>query len=190
MKLDCAWITEDPDYIRYHDQNWGRPEYREQALFAMLCLEGQQAGLSWITILRRIPAYERCFAGFDPEILSGWGEDEVESLMHESAIIRNRLKIWSVIHNARAFLQIRKNEGSFSEWIWTFVGGAPIVHHYDDRQQVPVTIPEAEQMSKALKKNGFKFVGPTICYAYMQAVGMVNDHLQRCVCHADCQRAE
>lgn len=187
MKFECAWSTEDPDYIHYHNTVWGRPLYDDRELFAMLCLEGQQAGLSWLTILKRIPAYRKTFADFDAEQLALWDEFNIDDLMQNTGIIRNRLKIQSIILNARAFLAIRQQYGSFSRWLWLGVGGKPIVHDWQERSAVPVTIPEAEMMSKTLKRAGFKFVGPTICYAFMQAVGMVNDHLVTCPCHRDCQ---
>lgn len=187
MEFECAWSTEDPDYIHYHNTVWGRPVYDDRELFAMLCLEGQQAGLSWLTILKRIPAYRKTFASFDAGQLAAWDTADIDDLMQNTGIIRNRLKIQSIILNARAFLQIQQTHGSFSNWLWQFVGGKPLVHFWQARGDVPVQIPQAEAMSKALKRAGFKFVGPTICYAFMQAVGMVNDHLVSCPCHADCQ---
>jgi DNA-3-methyladenine glycosylase I len=164
----------DPDYIDYHDQQWGRPEYDDRKLFAMLCLEGQQAGLSWLTILKRIPAYHAAFADFDPVQLA------------DPSIIRNRLKINAIVQNARSYLALQQQGLSFSEWLWQFVGGQPVINHWQQASEVPVSTLQAEAMSKALKKAGFKFVGPTICYAFMQAVGMVNDHLVDCPWHAQC----
>ncbi|MBB6056615.1 DNA-3-methyladenine glycosylase I [Tolumonas osonensis] len=186
MERHCAWIMTDPDYIAYHDQHWGRPEYDDRKLFAMLCLEGQQAGLSWLTILKRIPDYHRLFADFDPVRLAEFDEAQVQALMSDSRIIRNRLKIQAIIQNARAYLALQQQGISFSEWIWQFVGGQPVVNHWQQSSEVPAVTPQAEAMSKALKKAGFKFVGPTICYAYMQAVGMVNDHLIDCPWHSLC----
>lgn len=186
MKFECAWSTEDPDYIHYHNTVWGRPLYDDRELFAMLCLEGQQAGLSWLTILKRIPAYRKTFADFDPTQLAAWDTADIADLLQNTGIIRNRLKIQSIIFNARAFLQIQQEHGVFSRWLWQFVGGNPLIHQCRVRADVPVLIPQAEAMSKALKRAGFKFVGPTICYAFMQAVGMVNDHLVSCPCHAAC----
>lgn len=189
MERHCAWIMTDTDYIAYHDQHWGRPEYDDRKLFAMLCLEGQQAGLSWLTILKRIPDYHLLFADFDPVKLIEFDEWQIEQLLKDWRIIRNRLKVLAIIQNARAFLALQQQGISFSEWIWQFVGGKPIVNQWQQRSDVPVSTPQAEAMSKALKKAGFKFVGPTICYAYMQAVGMVNDHLIDCPWHADCNHA-
>ena len=186
MERHCAWIMSDPDYIAYHDQQWGRPEYDDRKLFAMLCLEGQQAGLSWLTILKRIPAYHAAFADFDPLQLIEFDEARVESLMLDASIIRHRLKINAIVQNARSYLALQQQGISFSDWLWQFVGGKPVINHWQQASEVPVSTPQAEAMSKALKKAGFKFVGPTICYAFMQAVGMVNDHLVDCPWHAQC----
>ena len=186
MERHCAWIMSDPDYIAYHDQQWGRPEYDDRKLFAMLCLEGQQAGLSWLTILKRIPDYHVLFAGFDPSALAAFDEQQVNELMSDQRIIRNRLKIQAIIQNARAYLALQQQGIQFSAWIWQFVGGQPLINHWQHSSEVPASTPQAEAMSKALKKAGFKFVGPTICYAYMQAVGMVNDHLIDCPWHPLC----
>ncbi len=186
MERHCAWIMRDPDYIDYHDQQWGRPEYDDRKLFAMLCLEGQQAGLSWLTILKRIPDYHALFAGFDPFALAAFDEARVNELMSDPRIIRNRLKIQAIIQNARAYLALQQQGIQFSAWIWQFVGGQPLINQWQHSSEVPVSTPQAEAMSKALKKAGFKFVGPTICYAYMQAVGMVNDHLIDCPWHPLC----
>ena len=186
MERHCAWIMRDPDYIDYHDQQWGRPEYDDRKLFAMLCLEGQQAGLSWLTILKRIPAYHVAFADFDPLQLIKFDEARVESLMLDASIIRHRLKINAIVQIARSYLALQQQGISFSDWLWQFVGGKPVINHWQQASEVPVSTPQAEAMSKALKKAGFKFVGPTICYAFMQAVGMVNDHLVDCPWHAQC----
>ncbi|MBP7980515.1 MAG: DNA-3-methyladenine glycosylase I [Tolumonas sp.] len=186
MERHCAWIMRDPDYIDYHDQQWGRPEYDDRKLFAMLCLEGQQAGLSWLTILKRIPDYHALFADFDPLVLAAFDEQQVNELMSDQRIIRNRLKIQAIIQNARAYLALQQQGIQFSAWIWQFVGGQPLINHWQHSSEVPASTPQAEAMSKALKKAGFKFVGPTICYAYMQAVGMVNDHLIDCPWHPLC----
>jgi DNA-3-methyladenine glycosylase I len=189
MERHCAWIMRDDDYIAYHDQQWGRPEYDDRKLFAMLCLEGQQAGLSWLTVLRRIPAYQRAFAAFEPEAIALFDAAQIELLMSDASIIRNRLKINAIVQNARTYLALQQQGISFSAWLWQFVGGKPIINHWQQASDVPVSTPEAEAMSKALKKAGFKFVGPTICYAFMQAVGMVNDHLMDCPWHQACCEA-
>lgn len=188
MERHCAWIMRDPDYIAYHDQQWGRPEYDDRKLFAMLCLEGQQAGLSWLTILKRIPAYYAAFADFDPGQLAEFDEQQLELLMNDQSIIRNRLKINAIRQNARSYLALQQQGVVFSDWLWQFVGGKPIINHWQQASDVPTSTPQAEAMSKALKKAGFKFVGPTICYAFMQAVGMVNDHLIDCPWHTQCNQ--
>ena len=184
--LRCAWATRDPEYIEYHDKQWGRPVRDPRELFAKLCLDGQQAGLSWITILKRSSGYQRAFAGFAPEVVAAFDEQDVERLMQDTGIIRNRLKVNSVIKNARAYLAMQQEGIDFAEFLWGFVGGVPIVHQRQGGD-IPATSPESDAMSKALKKRGFSFVGSTICYAFMQAVGMVNDHLVTCPCHAECQ---
>nr|WP_321272262.1 DNA-3-methyladenine glycosylase I [uncultured Tolumonas sp.] len=188
MERHCAWIMSDPDYIAYHDQQWGRPEYDDRKLFAMLCLEGQQAGLSWLTILKRIPAYYAAFADFDPVQLAEFDEQQLELLMNDQSIIRNRLKINAIRQNARCYLALQQQGLVFSDWLWQFVDGKPVINHWQHAKEIPVTTPQAEAMSKALKKAGFKFVGPTICYAFMQAVGMVNDHLVDCPWHRICEK--
>lgn len=179
-KQRCAWATDDPVYIAYHDEEWGRPVHDDQHLFEMLSLEGAQAGLSWITILRRREHYREAFAGFDPEVVSKFGEDKVSELLQIEGIIRNKLKIRSVITNAQVFLQVQKEFGSFDRYAWQFVGGESIVNHWETHEQVPAWTEESSRMSKDMKKRGFKFVGPTILYAFMQATGMVNDHTMEC----------
>jgi len=176
----CAWVTDDPIYIAYHDEEWGRPVHDDQKLFEMLTLEGAQAGLSWITILKRREDYRQAFDGFAPEIVSEYDKYKVAELMNNNGIIRNRRKIESTVTNARAFLNIQKEFGSFDTYIWQFVGKTPVVNHYKHHRDVPASTKVSEQMSKDLKKRGFKFVGPVICYSFMQAVGMVNDHTQDC----------
>lgn len=183
----CEWVSQDPLYIEYHDRVWGRPVYDSQELFAKLCLDGQQAGLSWITILKKQANYEHLFAGFDPAIIATFDEVRVESLMQETGIIRNRLKIQSIIRNAKAYLRLTESGIDFSAWLWSFVGGSPKTNHFSQLSEVPTSTPESQAMSKALKKEGFNFVGPTICYAFMQAVGMVNDHVTGCPQHAECK---
>jgi len=146
MERHCAWIMRDPDYIAYHDQQWGRPEYDDRKLFVMLCLEGQQAGLSWLTILKRIPAYHAAFANFDPLQLITFDEVRVESLMHDASIIRHRLKINAIIQNARCYLALEQQGISFSAWLWQFVGGKPIINHWQQASDVPTSTPQAEAM--------------------------------------------
>ena len=184
----CPWCGTDPLYVHYHDTVWGRPEYDNQALFEKLCLDGQQAGLSWITILRKQESYRQAYAGFDPEQIVRFDEDDIARLLADPGIIRNRLKVHSIIRNARGFLALRDQGISFSEFLWQFVDGRPIQNRWQALAEVPVTTPESEAMSKALKKAGFNFVGPTIVYAFMQATGMVNDHLVTCHAHAECQQ--
>lgn len=179
-KQRCAWVTKDSLYIQYHDEEWGRPCYDDQRLFEMLSLEGAQAGLSWITILKRRENYRKAFANFNVEAVSQYGEDNVQLLLQNDGIIRNKLKIRSVITNAQAILKIQAEFGSFSTYIWQFVHGSPQQNHWNTATDVPASTDTSEQMSKDLKKRGFKFVGPTICYAFMQATGMVNDHTVDC----------
>jgi len=181
----CPWCGDDPLYVDYHDTVWGRPERDSRALFEKLCLDGQQAGLSWITILRKQNSYRAAYAGFDPERIAGFDETDITRLMADPGIVRNRLKVRSIIGNARAWLAMRDRGVDFSSFLWDFVDGRPRQNRWQRMDQVPVTTPEAEAMSKALNKAGFNFVGPTIVYAFMQAVGMVNDHLVGCPMHAE-----
>lgn len=178
----CSWNTLDPVYLAYHDREWGRPQFDSRILFEMICLEGMQAGLSWITILKRRDHYRKVFAGFDPEIIAGYSEEKVAELMTDPGIIRNRRKIDAIVTNAKSYLEIEK-EQPFNEYLWHFVGNRPIVHHYSAHEAIPASSKESLLMSKDLKKRGFKFVGETICYAFMQAVGMVNDHETGCFCY-------
>ena len=180
MHQRCFWVSDDPDYIAYHDHEWGVPVHDDQKLFEMLLLEGAQAGLSWITILKRREAYRRAYDGFDPHKMAVWTEDKLWALREDTGIIRNKLKIAAARTNARAYLNIVEEEGSFSDYLWSFVGGGPIQNTWSKRDEVPVMTAESDAMSKDLKKRGFKFVGSTICYAFMQAVGMVNDHTTDC----------
>ena len=182
----CEWCGTDPLYVAYHDTQWGRPVVDDQELFEKLCLDGQQAGLSWITILRKIPAYREAYCGFDAVRLARMNEDDVERLMQHPGIVRNRLKVRSVIGNARAWLALQETGESLGTFLWQFVDGRVQVNHWRTQSEVPTSTPASEAMSKALKKAGFSFVGPTICYAFMQAVGMVNDHLVTCPAHAAC----
>ena len=172
----CYWCNEDPLYIAYHDKEWGVPLRDAQKLFELLLLEGFQAGLSWITILKRRARYREVLFGFDAERLARMSDSEIEELMLDATIIRNRLKLNAARTNARAWLALEDPVGL----LWSFVGGEPRVNHFKDRSEVPAITPEAQAMSKALKKAGFTFVGPTICYAYMQATGMVMDHTTDC----------
>lgn len=177
----CDWCGTDPQYVAYHDNVWGRPVSSDRILFEKLCLDGQQAGLSWITILRKQANYEAAFDGFDPEKIARYNDDDVAALMANPGIVRNRLKINSIIKNARAFLAIQEaGDASFAGHLWSFVDYQPIQNHWASIEEVPVHTPAAEALSRMLKKQGFSFVGPTIVYAFMQAVGMVNDHLLAC----------
>ena len=176
----CAWVGDDPLYLAYHDQEWGVPVHDDRLLFEFLVLEGAQAGLSWLTILRKRGNYRRAFASFDPEVVSGFGEEEMERLVADSGIVRNRRKIESAVTNARAFMRVREECGSFDAYMWDFVDGRPIRNSWRTLAEIPAQTPESERMSKDLKRRGFSFVGPTICYAHMQATGMVNDHTVDC----------
>ena len=176
----CPWPTNDPLYTKYHDEEWGVPIYDDQLLFAKLLLDGAQAGLSWITILRKRENYWAAFDNFDPEKMARYDDVKFAELMNNAGIIRNRLKINSAIKNAQAYLRLRDEGISFSDYLWDFVDGKPIVNTLKTDADYIAISPESEAMSKDLKKRGFNFVGPTICYAFMQAVGMVNDHLVSC----------
>ncbi|WP_083329227.1 DNA-3-methyladenine glycosylase I [Marinobacter salinus] len=182
----CPWCGTDPLYVHYHDTVWGRPEYNDLALFEKLCLDGQQAGLSWLTILRKQQGYREAYDDFDPEKIVRYKDDKIAELMTNPAIVRNRLKVNSIIRNARGFLDLREKGVCFSEFLWSFVDGQPIQNQWQNFDQVPVSTPESEAMSRELKRAGFNFVGPTIVYAFMQATGMVNDHLVNCPQHREC----
>jgi len=188
MKQRCGWAGDDPVSINYHDREWGVPVHDDPRLFEFLILEGAQAGLSWITILRKRDGYRRAFARFDPKKVAEFGRAEVTWLLADPNIVRNRLKIESAIDNARAFLAAQAEFGSFDRFIWSFTGGAPIQNRRRRLAEVPARTTEAEAMSRALKGRGFRFVGPTICYAFMQAIGMVNDHLMDCFRYAQLNR--
>jgi DNA-3-methyladenine glycosylase I len=179
----CAWAGSDPDYINYHDKEWGIPVYNDRKLFEMLILEGAQAGLSWITVLKKRPHYRKVFERFDPQKIAQFNKRKVNSLLKDPGIIRNRLKVESTILNAQLYLEIKAQHGKFSDFLWQFVDGQPIHNQWKTVQQIPATTKESDAMSKELKRRGFKFVGSTICYAFMQAVGMVNDHTTDCFCH-------
>ncbi|MFD1038272.1 DNA-3-methyladenine glycosylase I [Virgibacillus byunsanensis] len=180
MRSRCEWVTKDPLYIEYHDHEWGRPTHDDQDLFEMLSLEGAQAGLSWITILKRRENYRKAFDDFNPFKVSKYNERKINELLQDEGIIRNKLKVNSVVTNAQAFIRVQKEFGSFDAYIWSFVGGEIILNDWDSHADIPASTNESVQMSKDLKKRGFKFVGPTICYAFMQATGMVNDHVKDC----------
>ncbi|WP_088329279.1 DNA-3-methyladenine glycosylase I [Lacimicrobium sp. SS2-24] len=178
----CDWVTPDPIYLDYHDRVWGRPVTDSQDLFAKLCLDGQQAGLSWLTILKKQANYEQAFCDFNPFEIVRFNDDDVEKLMCNTGIVRNRLKIQSIIRNARAYVAMTEQGTDFSTFLWQFTEGRTLQNHWQTGEDIPVNTPVSDAMSKALKKQGFNFVGSTICYAFMQAVGMVNDHLVCCHC--------
>ena len=177
--IRCPWASNDFS-VRYHDEEWGLPAHDDSTLFEFLILEGAQAGLSWDTILRKRENYRAAFDGFDPKKMAGYDRRKVQSLMNDAGIIRNRLKIASAVQNAKSFLKVQGEFGTFDAYIWQFAGGSPIVNSWRSAKQVPARTAESDAMSKDLKKRGFSFVGTTICYAFMQAVGMVNDHLTGC----------
>lgn len=179
MKTRCGWAKDELNIV-YHDEEWGNPQHDDQKLFEFILLEGAQAGLSWSTILKRREGYRKAFSNFDPLKVSKFTSKHVEKLLVNPEIIRNRLKINSAINNAKQFLKIQKEFGSFDKYIWNFVNHKPIIHNFTKLSDLPVSIPISERMSKDLKNHGFNFVGPTICYAFMQAIGMVNDHTRDC----------
>jgi DNA-3-methyladenine glycosylase I len=185
MTTRCAWPGDDPLYIAYHDLEWGTPVHDDRKLFEFLILEGAQAGLSWSTILRKREGYRRAFAGFDPVQVARFDEARVRELLADPGIVRNRRKIEAAVANARAFLQIQEECGSFDAYVWRFVGGAPIQNRWRSLAELPAHPPASQAMSQDLLRRGFRFVGPTICYAFMQAVGMVNDHVVDCFRHAE-----
>ncbi len=176
----CAWLTGDETYIAYHDTEWGVPVHDDRKLFEMIILEGAQAGLSWLTVLKRRESYRKAYDGFDPDKIAQWDQEKIESLLKNPGIIRNKLKVEAARTNARAFLQTVKEFGSFDAFIWSFVGDTPIQNSWKSITDIPAHTPESDRMSKELKKRGFKFVGSTICYAFMQSVGLVNDHTVDC----------
>ena len=179
-KIRCPWAGDLPIYIDYHDNEWGRPVHDDRKLFEMLILEGMQAGLSWITILKKREAFRAAFDDFDPQRVALYGEEKLQALMADPGIIRNRLKLRAAVANARAFLEVQRTHGSFDAFLWRYVDGTPIVNRWERMEDVPASTPLSQQISRDLKKLGFRFVGPTIIYAYMQSVGMVNDHLTGC----------
>lgn len=183
--IRCQWSLGDPLYVAYHDEEWGVPLHDEHRLFEFLTLEGAQAGLSWLTILRKRENYRAAFDQFDPAIVARYDDEKFAALMANAGIVRNRLKIASTIQNAQAFLRVQAEFGSFDHYIWGFVNGQPIINHWQSLSEVPPETEISRAMSKDLLKRGFRFVGPTICYAFMQACGMVNDHTTDCFRHAE-----
>lgn len=180
MKKRCEWSTSEQIYIDYHDKEWGVPVYDDRQLFEMIVLDGAQAGLSWLTILKKRDNYRKVFDNFDAKKVAKYDSKKFDELMNNPGIIRNKLKIKSAIDNAKHFLEVQKEFGSFSNYIWQFVGDKPIVNKWKTLKEIPAKTKESDEMSKDLKKRGFKFVGSTICYAFMQAAGMVNDHTMDC----------
>lgn len=184
----CAWVTDDPDYIAYHDEEWGVPLHDDQRLFEFLVLEGAQAGLSWLTILKKRGQYRRALDNFDPARVARYDQARLAALMQNPGIVRNRRKLEATVANARAFLAVQEAYGSFDRYIWQFVDGRPRQNQWRSIAEVPTATPISEAMSRDLKKRGFKFVGPVICYALMEAVGLVNDHTVDCFRHAEVRR--
>ena len=182
MATRCEWAAEEPN-LSYHDKEWGRPQHDDKKLFEFLILEGAQAGLSWTTILKRREGYRKAFSNFEVEKVAKYSQKQITKLTKDESIIRNRLKITSAINNAKNFIKIQEEFGSFDKYIWSFVNHKPVKNKFKKLSDLPATTPISEKMSKDLKKRGFKFVGTTICYAYMQAVGMVNDHTIDCFCY-------
>ena len=185
MTTRCPWAGSDPLYLRYHDEEWGVPVHDDRHFFEMLVLEGAQAGLAWITILRKREGYRDAFDGFDPAAVARYDDRRVEALLANPAIIRNRLKVESAVGNARAFLRVQDEHGGFDRYVWRFVDGRPRQNRWRTMADVPAETAESRAMSRDLKRRGFRFVGPTICYAFMQATGLVNDHLVDCFRHAE-----
>ena len=179
----CGWVSQDPLYIAYHDNEWGVPETDSKKLFEMICLEGQQAGLSWITVLKKRENYRACFHQFDPVKVAAMQEEDVERLVQDAGIIRHRGKIQAIIGNARAYLQMEQHGEPFVDFVWSFVNHQPQVTQATTLSEIPTSTSASDALSKALKKRGFKFVGTTICYSFMQACGLVNDHVVGCCCY-------
>ncbi len=182
----CAWVNDDPLYISYHDEEWGVPIRDDRELFELLLLEGAEAGLSWYTILKKREAYRRAFDGFDPERVARYGDEKIAALLANAGIVRNRLKVHAAVGNARAFLDLRESGTGFGDFLWTFTGGKTITNVWGRLEDLPGSTPASHAMSKELKRRGFRFVGPTICYAFMQAAGMVNDHVVTCFRWKEC----
>lgn len=188
MTTRCDWCGEDPLYVKYHDEEWGVPVRDDQALFEFLILEGAQAGLAWITVLRKREGYRALFDDFDPNKVARYTDKRLDKLLLDPRIIRNKLKVYGARKNARAFLDTQQEYGSFSNYMWNFVDGEPIQNQWKSMKQVPATTPLSDQISKDMKKRGFTFVGSTIIYAHMQATGMVNDHTTDCFRHGQCRK--
>ncbi|CAH0405832.1 unnamed protein product [Chilo suppressalis] len=180
--IRCEWLSEDPIYIEYHDKEWGKPEFDSIKLFEMLCLEGQQAGLSWITILKKRENYRKLFKGFNPYIISKFTEKDVRRLLSDASIVRHKGKIEAIINNSRCFIKMETQNECFSDFIWGFVNHKPIVNNIYNSKDVKTETTSSIALSKALKMKGFKFVGSTICYAFMQACGLIDDHINNCIC--------
>lgn len=185
MRVRCSWCGTDPLYQTYHDEEWGVPLHEDRRLFEFLLLESFQAGLSWITILRKRKAFAAAFAQFDPQAVAAFGHADLERLMQDAAIVRNRAKIEAAIGNARAFVDIQQRLGSFDAYIWDFVDGRPLINHYRRHEDIPARTELSTAISRDLKQRGFRFVGPVVMYAHMQATGMVNDHVMDCFRHAE-----
>jgi DNA-3-methyladenine glycosylase I len=185
MKIRCSWVKDDPSMRKYHDKEWGVPVHEDSLLFEFLILEGAQAGLSWNTILKKRENYRIAFDNFDPGKVAAYNDQKIEILRENQGIVRNRLKIRSAVTNAEAVLKIQREFGRFDNYIWKFVGGKPIQNSWKNMTEIPSSTSESQKMSSDLKKRGFKFVGPTICYAFMQAVGMANDHTVDCFRHSE-----
>ncbi len=188
-KIRCSWCGDDPLYVAYHDDEWGMPERDDHRLFEMLMLEGFQAGLSWITILRKRESFRAAFDGFDPTIIADYDQAKIESLLQNKGIVRHRGKIEAAVQSARATLELMARSEGFSGYLWQFVDGKPVINHAKTLQDVPAKTAQSIAMSKALKQKGFKFCGPTICYAFMQATGMVNDHMVDCFRYDICRQS-
>lgn len=189
MKKRCRWPGNDPLYIAYHDKEWGVPVHDDRKLFEFLILEGAQAGLSWITILRKRENYRNAFDNFNPEIIACYEDNKISELLNNKGIIRNRRKIMSVVKNAKAFLAVKREYGTFDSYIWQFVNGKPVINSWSDDTEVPAQTPESKAMSHDLKKRGFSYTGPVICYSFMQATGMVNDHVTDCFRYAQINKS-
>ena len=184
----CGWCVDNTLYERYHDEEWGSPTYNDQKLFELLLLEGAQAGLSWITILKKREGYRKALDGFEAKKVALYGPARINELLLNPEIVRNRLKVESAVSNARLVIDIQERTGSFSDYVWQFTDHQPTQNFFRSMEQIPATTPASDRMSRAMKKDGFKYVGSTICYAYMQATGMVNDHLVSCFRHEQCRR--
>ncbi len=184
-KVRCSWAGNIPIYIEYHDNGWGRPVHDDVKLFEMLILEGMQAGLSWITVLKKREAFKEAFDGFDPYVVARYGEDKIQQLMANEKIIRNRLKVNAAVSNAKAYLKLIEEYGSFDKFIWGYVNYTPITGHWEKHEDLPASTHLSDTISKDMKKMGFKFVGSTIIYSFMQAIGMVNDHITKCFAYEE-----